>query len=251
MAIVRIQHQTAAETMEPPGRRRRNGIVVAGLLLILAVMGTLVYYSVPLYRLFCEVTGFGGTTRTAQSTPATVIDRKITVRFDANVMAGLPWKFVAPEPVTLQLGEERVVAYRGKNIGDEPYLGTATFNVAPFKTGEYFNKIQCFCFTEQLLLPGEEKEFTVSFFVDPKLAEDRNATDVSTITLSYTFFDQGTEARDQYMREHKISYVQKSANGNTALGSRSTASTGFTIPNRDSGIGGPKPVQVRLPRSTQ
>lgn len=206
MATAPTQDQATAELITPPRRRRRNTTVVAGLLVIVAAMGTLVYYSVPLYRLFCEVTGFGGTTQAAQAAPTAVIDREITVRFDANVASGLPWRFIAPKPVTLRLGEERVVAYKGKNIGNEPYLGTATFNVTPFKAGEYFNKIQCFCFTEQLLLPGEEKEFTVSFFVDPKLAEDRNAADVLTITLSYTFFDQGVEARDRYMREHKISY---------------------------------------------
>src|SRR3546814_1788168 len=137
------------------------------------------------------------TTRAAQAAPTTVIDREITVRCDANVASGLPWRFTAPKPVKLRLGEERLVAYKGKNIGNGPYLGTAAFNVTPFKTGEYFSKIECFCFTEQLLLPGEEKEFTVSLFVDPKLAEDPNATDVSTITLSYTFFDQGAEARDR------------------------------------------------------
>ena len=202
--------------MAAPKRRRRNYTVLASVLFIPIAMGTLVYYSVPLYRLFCEVTGFGGTTQAAQAGSATVIGREITVRFDANVAPDLPWHFVAPEPVKLRLGEERVVAYKGKNIGNEPYLGTATFNVTPFKTGEYFNKIECFCFTEQLLLPGEEKEFTVSFFVDPKLAEDPNAKDVSTITLSYTFFDQGTDARDRYMREHKISYAPREAAGEGA-----------------------------------
>ena len=171
---------------------------------VLVAMGTLVYFSVPLYRLFCDVTGFGGTTKLSSHVPVAVLDRKIMVQFDANVAPGLPWAFTAPEPVRVRLGEERVVAYKGKNLGDEPYLGTATFNVTPFKIGQYFNKIECFCFTEQLLLPGEEKEFTVSFFVDPKLAEDRNAEDVSVITLSYTFFNQGTGARDRYMREHWI-----------------------------------------------
>lgn len=207
--------QTRAETIAPPKRRQRNLKVLASVLLIPMAMGTLVYYSVPLYQLFCDVTGFGGRTRAAQAAPTTVIDREITVRFDANVASGLPWRFTAPKPVTLRLGEERVVAYKGKNIGKEPHLGTATFNVTPFKAGGYFNKVQCFCFTEQLLLPGEEKEFTVSFFVDPKLAEDSNGTDLSTITLSYTFFDQGVEARDRYMREHKVSYTLGSAGGGT------------------------------------
>lgn len=220
MATAPTQNQAAAEVMTPSRRRRRNTTVVAGLLLILTAMGTLVYYSVPLYQLFCEVTGFGGTTRATQASSATVIDREITVRFDANVASGLPWRFTAPKPVKLRLGEERVVAYKGKNIGSEPHLGTATFNVTPFKTGEYFNKIECFCFTEQLLLPGEEKEFTVSFFVDPKLAEDPNAKEVATITLSYTFFNQGTEARDRYMREHKVSYEPSASGTGSASASR-------------------------------
>ena len=219
MATAPTQDQPAAEVMTPSQRRRRNTTVVAGLLLILTAMGTLVYYSAPLYRLFCEATGFGGTTRAVQAGSATVIEREITVRFDANVAPDLPWHFTAPKPVKLRLGEERVVTYKGKNIGSEPHLGTATFNVTPFKTGEYFNKIECFCFTEQLLLPGEEKEFTVSFFIDPKLAEDPSAKEAATITLSYTFFNQGGDARDRYMRKHEVSY-QPNAPG---VGSASAA----------------------------
>jgi cytochrome c oxidase assembly protein subunit 11 len=204
--------------MAPPQRRRRNATVVASLLLIVAGMGVLVYYSAPLYWLFCDVTGFGGTTRAAQAAPIAVIDREITVRFDANVASGLPWRFVAPEPVRLRLWEERVVAYKGKNIGDEPYLGTATFNVTPFKAGEHFNKLQC--------------------FVDPKLAEDPNATDVSTITLSYTFFDQGAEARDRHMREHKVSFTPSAArvvtasSSRAAIGANAAASTRTTEGSR-------------------
>src|SRR3546814_6295877 len=106
--------------MAPLQRRRRNATVVASLLLIVTGMVVLVYYSAPLYRLFSDVTGFGGTTRVAQAVPTGVIDREITVRFDANIASGLPWRFVAPEPVRLRLGEERVVSYKGKNIGDEP-----------------------------------------------------------------------------------------------------------------------------------
>ncbi|MEQ9641406.1 MAG: cytochrome c oxidase assembly protein [Alphaproteobacteria bacterium] len=198
-------------TVSAAVRARRNGAVALALVGVLAGMGTLVYFSVPLYRLFCEVTGFGGTTQASTQAPGTIIDRQITVRFDANVAQGLPWLFAAPPPVTVRIGEERVVAYKGKNVGREPYLGTATFNVTPFKAGEYFNKIQCFCFTEQLLQPGEEQEFTVSFFVDPKIVDDRNASDVTTITLSYTFFDQGRAARDRYMREHKLSAAPSAA----------------------------------------
>lgn len=179
-------------------------------------MGVLVYYSVPLYQLFCQVTGYGGTTQESRAAPAAAIDQEITIRFDANVMPGLPWAFVAPEPVKVRLGEQREVAYKGKNVGTEPTLGTATFNVVPLQTSSYFNKVECFCFTEQLLLPGEGKEFAVSFFVDPALLQDSDTNNVSTITLSYTFFNQGAEARDRYMREHKISFGPTTATGSAS-----------------------------------
>src|SRR3546814_14324287 len=110
--------------------------------------------------------------------------------FDANVASGLPWRFTAPKPVKLRLGEERLVAYKGKNIGNGPHLGQAAFNVTPFKTGEYFSKIECLCFSAQPLLPGEAKELTVRFSDDPKLAEDTHAPDVSSNTLSYPNFDR-------------------------------------------------------------
>ena len=170
-------------------------MVVAALLGVLGVMGTLVYFAVPLYQLFCQVTGYGGTTRAATAAPDAAGAAWITVRFDANVAPDLPWKFVAPKPVTLRLGEELLVAFEAVNRSDEPILGTATFNVTPFKAGEYFNKIECFCFTEQLLMPGESKEFPVTFFVDPAIADDPNAVEVSAITLSYTFFTKGEAAR--------------------------------------------------------
>ncbi|MGH6894981.1 MAG: cytochrome c oxidase assembly protein [Geminicoccaceae bacterium] len=203
-------HQAAAVPGGPgralgtAGRRRKNAVVVAVLLGILAGMGTLVYFAVPLYQLFCQVTGFGGTTRVATAAPEAAGAAAITVRFDANVAPDLPWKFVAPKPVTLPLGEERLVAFEATNLGDEPVLGTATFNVTPFKTGEYFNKIECFCFTEQLLMPGESKEFPVTFFVDPAIVDDASAAEVSAITLSYTFFNKGEAARDEYLRTHQV-----------------------------------------------
>lgn len=195
-----------AQAVPAPTRVGRKNAAVAVLLLgIPATISTLVYYSAELYRLFCDITGYGGTTRVAQAAPTAIIDQEIAVRFDANVAPGLAWTFVAPKPVKVRLGEQQVVAYKGKNIGNEPLLGTATFNVVPFAAGAYFNKVECFCFTEQLLLPGEEKDFTVSFFVDPKLAEDSSTKSISSIILSYTFFNKGPDARDRYMREHKIS----------------------------------------------
>ena len=178
--------------------RRRNIVVVAASVLTVAAMVALSFAAVPLYRLFCQVTGFAGTTQVAASAPGAVGSKVVTVRFDANVAPGLAWRFVAPKPVEVRLGEERLVAFTAINISNEPLLGTATFNVAPLQIGKYFTKIQCFCFTEQLLLPGESKEFPVSFFVDPSINEDGDGKDVTAITLSYTFFNNGRPALEEY-----------------------------------------------------
>jgi len=186
----------------PPTTGRRNLSVAASLLCLIIAMGTLVYYAVPLYRVFCQVTGFGGTTQVSVAAPGATALPPVTVRFDANVAPDLPWRFTPPKPVELRPGEERQVAYTAINTGSEPVLGTATFNVTPAKVGLYFNKIECFCFTEQLLMPGERKDFSVSFFVDPAIADDPNASEVRSITLSYTFFNKGIEARDAYLRSH-------------------------------------------------
>jgi cytochrome c oxidase assembly protein subunit 11 len=188
-----------------PELRRRNVVVVAVLVGILAGMGTLVYYAEPLYRLFCQVTGYGGTTGISALAPTSVTGRSVSVLFDANVAPDLPWRFSPPKPLQLKIGESKRVSFVGVNLGDEPILGTATFNVTPYKVGKYFNKIECFCFTEQLLMPGESKEFPVTFFLDPAIADDSNANDVSGIVLSYTFFNKGTAARDAYLREHRSS----------------------------------------------
>jgi cytochrome c oxidase assembly protein subunit 11 len=183
--------------------RRRNITVVAASIVTVAAMVALSFAAVPLYRLFCQVTGFAGTTQVAASAPGAIGSKVIDVRFDANVAPGLAWQFVAPKPVQVRLGEERLVAFKATNIGHEPFLGTATFNVTPLQIGKYFNKIECFCFTEQLLLPGESKEFAVSFFVDPSIAEDGDGKDVTAITLSYTFFNKGRPALEEYLRAHK------------------------------------------------
>jgi cytochrome c oxidase assembly protein subunit 11 len=169
--------------------RRRNARVVLLSLGLFAAMSGLVVASVPLYRLFCQVTGYGGTTRTAVAAPDAVPGTAITVRLDANVNAGLPWRFFAEKrQVTLALGEIATMVYRAENLSDEPVVGTATFNVTPFAAGPYFNKIQCFCFVEQRLGPGASAELPVTFFVDPAILEDPEAKHLRTITLSYTFF---------------------------------------------------------------
>ncbi len=150
----------------------------------------LAFASVPLYQLFCQVTGYGGTTRIAEALPEAVGERVIKVRFNADLAAGLPWAF-QPEQrqVTLRVGEQGLAFFRAENLSDRPIVGTASFNVTPLKAGPYFNKIDCFCFTEQRLAPGESAQLPVSYFIDPAISDDPNLADVMTITLSYTFFE--------------------------------------------------------------
>ena len=176
--------------------RRRNGLTVAGLATILVIMTGLVAASVPLYRWFCQVTGYGGTTNVATEAPAAIADRTIAVRFNADVNSRLPWRFgPVQREVTLRLGEQKLIFYAARNMSDRPITGTATFNVTPAKAGSYFTKVDCFCFTEQTLAPGESVDMPVSFFVDPALADDPGLADVRTITLSYTFFPVADDER--------------------------------------------------------
>ena len=169
------------------GKRKRRTVV--GLLLLLGAMVGLVSVSVPLYRLFCAVTGFGGTTQRVEADDAALSDRMITVQFTTSVAPGLPWRF-EPEQrsVRLHLGEDKLVFFSAENLTDKPIVGRATFNVTPLKTGRYFKKIECFCFTEERLEPHQKVDMPVEFFVEPSLATDAGTEDVGTITLSYTFF---------------------------------------------------------------
>jgi cytochrome c oxidase assembly protein subunit 11 len=192
-------------------RRRRNMIVVAGSIFVIALMGALTYYSVPLYRLFCQATGFGGTTQIAGKAPGAVEGPLIMVRFDANVASNLLWHFTPPDPVEVHLGEQRQVSFAAVNVGSEPALGMAIYNVAPPQIGGFFYKIQCFCFTEQLLMPGERKEFPVLFYVDPGIAQDADGQGANTITLSYTFYNKGREALERYLREHHMAALPSSS----------------------------------------
>lgn len=161
----------------------------AGLGLVLAAMVGLVAASVPLYRLFCAVTGLGGTTQRVDADTATVSDRIVTVQFTTSIAPDLPWRF-APEQrqVKLHLGEDILVFFSAENLTGEPIVGHATFNVTPLKTGIYFKKIQCFCFDEERLQPHQKVDMPVQFYVDPALASDPGTADVTTITLAYTFF---------------------------------------------------------------
>ena len=183
--------------MAATGRNARTGVV---LLSIVAGMVGLTFASVPLYRLFCQVTGFGGTTQVAETTPdaGTAAGRVVTVRFNADVDPRLAWA-VQPvqRSVRLKVGDSGLAFYQARNLTARPITGTATFNVTPMKAGQYFTKVQCFCFEEQRLAPGESVDMAVSFFVDPAIEEDPNMAEVETITLSYTFFralDDGEDA---------------------------------------------------------
>lgn len=178
--------------MARPGasRRARNRTVVLLSVGVVVAMFGLVAASVPLYQLFCQVTGFGGTTQRAEAAGAVVGDKTITVRFNADVNSRLPWRF-HPEQrdMKLAIGEQGLAFYKATNLSPRVITGTATFNVTPYKAGQYFNKIACFCFSEQTLQPGESVDMPVTFFVDPAILDDPNLADVHTITLSYTFFE--------------------------------------------------------------
>ena len=169
--------------------RNRNTRTIAVLALLIVAMGSLTYASVPLYQLFCQVTGYGGTTQVAAQKSKTVINRVLKVQFDGTVNPALAWSFKpAQRSVRLKVGENGLAFYRARNNSDETIVGTASFNVTPDKAGLYFNKVECFCFTEQVLKSGEEVDMPVSFFIDPEIVDDPNLDDVTTITLSYTFF---------------------------------------------------------------
>ncbi len=178
--------------------RQRNRRMAVLLVAVPVAMGALAWASVPLYRLFCQVTGFGGTPGIAAEAPQAAADApSIEIRFNADIAPDLDWRFGPVErAVTVRLGEPALAFYRAENLGDEPVTGAATFNVTPLKAGAYFSKIDCFCFTEQRLGPGESADMPVSFFVEPEIATDPNVRDVGTITLSYTFFRTEDESAD-------------------------------------------------------
>jgi cytochrome c oxidase assembly protein subunit 11 len=182
--------------MPVAGGRRRNGATVLVLAAVVAGMVGLSFASVPLYRLFCQATGFGGTTQRADAAPAKAAAAVVTVRFNAETAPDLGWEFrPLQDAVSVHPGEQREIFYRAVNKTAEPITGSATFNVTPAKAGIYFDKLQCFCFTEQHLEPGQSEDMGVVFFVDPDILSDPNTTDVRTITLSYTMFRAHTTAR--------------------------------------------------------
>ena len=172
-----------------PTRRRRDLMVAAACGVFAAAMVGMAYAAVPLYDWFCRTTGFAGTPIVAKAAPERALDRKIIVRFDANTAAGLPWRFV-PEQTSIELrvGEVVTVNYRVVNESAREIVGNATYNVSPPTVGAYFQKINCFCFTEQRLKGGETREMPVVFYVDPALVKDSDQDSLDTITLSYSFY---------------------------------------------------------------
>lgn len=178
-------------TQQPTKKPRMSrDILVASICgFVVALMVGASYAAVPFYDWFCRATGFNGTTQVATSTPEKSLERRISVRFDSNISGGLPWKF-QPEQneISVKIGEVVTVYYTVTNQAARPTAGVASYNVAPLTAGSFFQKVNCFCFTEQSFGPGEKREMAVVFYVDPALAADREFDDLNTITLSYTFY---------------------------------------------------------------
>lgn len=167
-----------------------RGKTLAATLATVAVMGSLGFASVPLYDWFCRVTGYGGTTSVASGATGEVLDQTVTVRFDASLDAGMPWEFrPVQRQMQVRLGETALAYYEAYNPTDRAVAGSASYNVTPYAAGGYFTKIACFCFTEQVLAPGERVRMPVTFYVDPEIVADADGKYVNQITLSYTFYE--------------------------------------------------------------
>jgi cytochrome c oxidase assembly protein subunit 11 len=175
-------------TRHSPLQRRHRAIALWCAVLVVGMVGAS-YAAVPLYRLFCQVTGYDGTPRRAAQPSDRMVEKTVTVRFDGNVAPGLPWRFEPVEnTMTVKLGENAVATYRATNTSDRRIVATATYNILPEIAASYFNKVQCFCFTEQALEPGETAELGLSFFIDPEIVGDKDARGVTHVTVSYTFY---------------------------------------------------------------
>jgi len=177
------------KTAQNMGKSRSNTTVAVACFTVFAAMVGVSFAAVPLYQLFCQVTGYGGTTQRVTQYSDRVLDRKITVRFDANTAAGLPWDFrPVQREVTMPIGETTQVSYQARNLFSAPTGGRATFNVTPELAGAYFMKVECFCFTDTTLKPGETMDMPVVFYVDPEIVDVPELKNIKTITLSYTFY---------------------------------------------------------------
>ncbi len=172
-----------------PARRGRQGAIAWSIAGLVAAMTGLSFAAVPLYKEFCQRTGYGGATQVAEKPSATRGTRLMTVRFDTNISAGLPWRLTPETPaVTVQTGETKTVFFKATNLSDRPTAGVAGYNVSPDQSGSYFNKIACFCFNEERLGPGETQEWPVVFYLDPALEADETMRGVSSVTLSYVLY---------------------------------------------------------------
>ena len=185
-----------SETGHPNDKTpKAHGKVALALAGLVAVMTGLAFASVPLYRMFCQVTGYGGVPQQADAAPKQALDQVIRIRFDANVDHALPWAFAPVErAIDVKIGETALAFFEASNRSKTPITGSAVFNVEPARAARYFSKIECFCFTKQTLAAGASIEMPVTFFVDPRIADDENTKNVHEITLSYTFYRTGDEA---------------------------------------------------------
>jgi cytochrome c oxidase assembly protein subunit 11 len=169
--------------------RKRMALTAAAACAAVAGMTGLAFAAVPLYDAFCKLTGYGGTTQIATAAPSAVLDRRMQVRFDSNVSPGLPIEFAPVQREQgLRIGESGLAFYRVRNTSQSPVTVIATFNVTPHAAGQYFAKLECFCFQDRVLAPGEEAELPVVYFIDPEIVRDPEASEIGTVTLSYTYF---------------------------------------------------------------
>jgi cytochrome c oxidase assembly protein subunit 11 len=181
-----------SDTEHEPNGKRRDGAIALALVGLVAAMTGLAFASVPLYRMFCQATGYGGVPQRAERAPDQILDRTIRIRFDANVDPALPWTFAPVKRLLdIKIGETTLAYFKATNNSNAPGSGTAIFNVVPELAGRYFTKIECFCFKQQTLAAGASVEMPVTFFVDPKIVDDEDTKNISEITLSYTFYPSG------------------------------------------------------------
>jgi len=186
--------KSTAKSTGAQSSNKRVALLCGGLALGMVGMA---YASVPLYRIFCQVTGYGGTTQIADGPAGAVLTKKINVEFDANVNRDLDWNFKPVQhKITLKIGEQALAFYQARNTSKQTITGTAVFNVTPPLAGKYFNKIECFCFSEQTLTPGQSVDMPVTFFIDPEIVNDKDLAKLKTITLSYTFYEADKDEKE-------------------------------------------------------
>jgi len=184
--------------------QRKNRKILTITLGIVAGMIALSFASVPLYKRLCQVTGWGGTTQTVAANPNKVYDREMVIQFNADTDTHLPWVFKPDvRNVKVKVGQSALITYSAENKGKLPIAGTAIHNVTPLKAGQYFNKTQCFCFGEQILQPGQKVHMPVTFFIDPKIMDDRELKDLKTITLSYTFYRHDSPELEKAVKKYE------------------------------------------------